>query len=910
MASTGSPNPLLRQQSSSYKYKTPAQSRSDLIDQDALSSSPEEQIKHTPMRGEGKRRADIGEGPSSVAVPAPLQMREGGIKRKPIPSVVMEDYPNRESAVSGYSSAAKQPDRSGSPQTSGADNDTPYIRFAIDQLTRDEEVRGSRKYDGLGSGVGNEYSYVQAPRQAKQPDPLRSSPVNADTHYHQFPQPYNAPQLYDDEPQAQADDPLLEKEIFENPPPRTPAKNPKRNNWSRANLNWGMPTEDEKKIDQSPAIFVPASDDDRSRPKLNFRPSILSPLWLGLFVLLLILYIVSLVVCAALSVTSTPGLWDYGSFGDGRYFVFQYLPTFLGMILLLWLFQIEIAVYRIAPFIAMASDNPDARTVGSNLPLCPNGFILPELRHFKARQPIVGIFMIVAWLNIFTIPLLASSFNVYFVGGPDTGRWRWIATQGAIWPAIGLYVMLAVACILLLTWITRQCTGLKWDPRSLADLICLLARSNALDGDDIRDEPAQLGYWRTSQHPEVFHTYGVIDKEERRYGIEDGRIREKQSMGSPPNSPPPLRAPVSRFSDPETDLEAARPLRQSNEQMLRPSTNERRASSTMEEHTNILPWFLRFSAALFWAVLAFVLLLAFLIISYLPSTQVSTGFSPRVSPFVDTTGFSGTNFLYTFLPTLLALFAFLLWQPLDLAYRRLQPFFTLSQSTLKNGDGAPAETTLLLSYPSDPPFYSTLIALSNTHYRLALLTLTTLITATLPILASGIFWAQFSIPRQETFIFSHQPGYHALSVFLTLYALAFVVAIPPSRNREIFLPTPAPNSFAGVRDVLGRARMLDDYAFYSPVSKVDLVTRLLSATPGSGATWVSQGGRGRDTAAAGSRGVRSSGSSGSLADGARGFGDARVRASGGGSFGLARFGIGRFEGRGAGEGGFTGVDRV
>lgn len=29
--------------------------------------------------------------------------------------------------------------------TPGVD-DTPYIRFAIDQLTRDEEVRGSRKY--------------------------------------------------------------------------------------------------------------------------------------------------------------------------------------------------------------------------------------------------------------------------------------------------------------------------------------------------------------------------------------------------------------------------------------------------------------------------------------------------------------------------------------------------------------------------------------------------------------------------------------------------------------------------------------------------------------------------------------------------------------------------------------------
>ena len=36
-----------------------------------------------------------------------------------------------------------EPERS--PPTPGVD-DTPYIRFAIEQLTRDEEIRGSRQY--------------------------------------------------------------------------------------------------------------------------------------------------------------------------------------------------------------------------------------------------------------------------------------------------------------------------------------------------------------------------------------------------------------------------------------------------------------------------------------------------------------------------------------------------------------------------------------------------------------------------------------------------------------------------------------------------------------------------------------------------------------------------------------------
>ncbi|GAB7359568.1 hypothetical protein MBLNU230_g6755t1 [Neophaeotheca triangularis] len=861
VASTGSPNPLRRHRTTTERYRTPAQSQAELAQHHVPQRRSQEEFRRTPMRGEGKRRADPLEGSKKfapVAVPAPLQMREGGIKRKPVPG--SEEYQQHESAVSptirGYSSAAQQLDREGSPQTPGAESDMPYIRFAIDQLTRDEEVRGSRRYGGVGPRGSNTYRGVQAPRQSFQPDPLRSSPVYPENQYHQFPTIYNVPHVYDDEPQAQADDPLLERDrdVFNTFPPRTPPKNPKRNAFSKGNLRQqGMP---EEKLEQPPAVFVPVGDDP-SRPKLNFRPAILRPLWLGVFILLLLLYIVALIVCAALSVTGTPGLWDYGSFGDGRYFVFEYLPTLLGMVLLLWLFQIEIAVYRIAPFIAMSSDNAHARDNGANLPLCPSGFILPELRHFKARQPVVGLFFVIAWLNLFTIPLLASSFNVYFVGAPDTGRFRWIATQGAIWVVIGLYVLLAVACVALLAWFSRQRTGLKWDPRSLADMICLLARSNALDGDDIRREPAQLGYWRTSRHSEVFHTYGVPDKEARQYDIEEGRIREKRS------SSPPLRAPVSRFSSPDMDIEASRPLRESNDQMLRRSTATPTTTSSLEEHTNILPWYLRLSSTLLWAILALLLLLAFLIVSYLPSTQVSTGFTPLVPPFVSTTGFSSTNFLYSFLPTLLALLCLLLWLPLDLAHRRLKPYFTLS-ATLP---GANAETSLLLSYPSDLPLHSTAQALSNSHHRLALITLNTLIAATLPVLASGCFWAQFSLPRQATYIFSHGPAYHALSAFLTLYALGYCLAIPAKSERAIYLPTSQVNSFAGVRDVVGRSRMLDDYAWFSPVSKTGLVTRLVSGFAGVG---------GKGGAAAGE--------------------------------GRARFALGRFAARDGGE--VTGVERV
>ena len=63
---------------------------------------------------------------------------------------------------------------------------------------------------------------------------------------------------------------------------------------------------------------------------------------------------------------------------------------------------------------------------------------------------------------------------------------QWIATQGVIWPVIALYAALLVASIALLVHFLRlRETGMKWDPRSLADLIVLLERSNAL-ADDAR----------------------------------------------------------------------------------------------------------------------------------------------------------------------------------------------------------------------------------------------------------------------------------------------------------------------------------------------------------------------------------------------------------------------------------------
>lgn len=804
------------------------------------------------------------------------------------------------------SSVAQDMSRERNAPTPGVD-DTPYIRFALDQLTRDQEVRGSGSYHGLGSGVEGNYPYVvpgtpgvhgsptvgahPTPQAFQQPREYGLQPEQyAETTPADYGEPsrYRAPQY--DEYEALAIAPIAaaaaspyefakpeQKAMFGEPPPR----NPLRISESRS-LPRGLreqPSQHQQGI-RTPDIFTAVPNEGGYLTRLSFIPGTLRPLQLGLFALLVLAYIICLVFCAAWSLANN-GLWDYGVIGDGRYFVFQYLPTLLGIILFLWVVQIEVAVMRVAPFVAMASEKPKSREHGAQLPIYPTGFVLPYFGHFTAGLPLAGFFMVVAWLQLWTIPLLASSFNVYFYGPPDTGRFRWIATQGAIWVVIALYLLLLLAIILLMVWLKfgRALTGLKWDPRSLADLIVLMSRSNALDM-TAEWEPALLGYWRTNHRPnETFHTYGINDKAARRYSLEAGRIQEKSTS--------PIAPPMSRFSREPDDLEGDEE-RHSKESMLpRPASTD----SSSGKGDSALPWFLHVSAAALWAIIAFVLLLAFLIVSYLPSTMVSTAFSPTVPAPVNTDGFSSTNFLYSFVPALLGTLCLLFWLDIDYAHRRLQAFAALGKE-----DGELAEMSLLLSYVANLPGFVTISALIDGHWRIALLTFVTLIATTLPILSGGVFWAQFYVSDQNTRIAAHMPAYYALTVFAVLYALAYFLIFPSRQLRQVAhsMGGNAGMSFADIIDLVHQSKMLSDVAFHAPEGKVQLVTRLLSVPPG---TRLEQ------------RQEEGAQSKVSLADSIRGYGRARQDAYGGHEVPeVPRYYLGQYSGRDGRS--YVGIDRT
>jgi hypothetical protein len=879
---------IIRYSTPPSRLRTPAHSRDNLSQYTRVNQVDDGNPSGAALRGPGQRRQSLDSSSSRerhiLAMPAPLNYRaDGGIRRKPVPSTVLE---NPNSPTQAEASIIAERSHFGSPPTPGP-HDESYVRFALDQLTRDEEVRGSRRYADADRGRNMNPLYPSNGL-ISHPGPSYDAPVRSNEGRRAAPvaavAPLNARHRSKAE-QILGEDPTLTDEPGS---PQVPTRSPRRKSTPQYLGREPIATPN------GPDVFLPCAA-DASRP-LNFLPGILRPAQLSVFIILVALYLAALIFVAVWSLVNT-GLWSYTGFGNGRYFIFNYLPTLLGTVLLLWLFQIQIAVTRISPFLALSSPTQKTRDEGADLPLYQTNFLMPtSLQHFRAGQTMLGVFTLVAWLQVFTLPLLASAFNVYYSGSPEQGDWRWIATQGVVWPAIALYAFLLMATIALLIHLLRlRETGMKWDPRSLADLMVLLERSNALAEDaELGAETARVGLWRTSHRPnDVFHAYGLAGREVRKYSLEDGRITEKSAQQQTDG----VLTDDIEAQRPDTSISHEKePLRESDDAML-----PRRASSNSSLSVNsmiALPWYLRPVFTSLWAISAVVLLLAFLVVSYLPSTRVAAGFNPSIPAPVNRMGYSGTNFLYSFIPTVIGELCLLTWLSFDLAHRRLAPFFAL----LSNFEGETAEHSLLLSYHADLPFHAPLVAAANKHYRTAWIAIVTLLAATLPTLGGGVFWAQFFIPTQSVIISAHMPAFYALTVFFTIYALSHLLLLPISHaERRLAHSSSADHNpaltFADILSLVRHSRILDDVAFHSPASKIDLVTRLLSAPVGA-----SLEGRGSRLGEAGASLV-------SVADSIRGFGDARQRALGGlGVMETPKYSMGKFTGRNGRE--YGGIGRV
>ena len=696
-----------------------------------------------------------------------------------------------------------------SQATTPGQDTTPYIRFAIDQLTRDEEVRGSRVYpeirqyeedypverivsdDGLGY-MAQEQETQRRMSQHMSPNSHRHSkrhsiprkPVAASQNV-QFSSPapaYESPartrqqlQYYQHQTPAQAQaEPLLHDD------PRL--QYPQASAFS---------------VDKD--VFV-AHDLDHL--PLRFVPAILRPVWLGLFIFLCLLMLAGLIASAVLSLRNGGnGLWNYNSFGDGRYFVFQYLPTLLGMIVFLWLIQLQTALQRVIPFLSMASDSFHRRSEAVFLELHPMQFLLPRIEHFRAGYPAIGACYIIFWLFAWTVPLLAASFNVRY--DLTNSVWRWVAVQGVIWTVVALYITLIVALVIVLITL-RKPTGLRWDPRSLADVIALLERSNAVaeyegsetfakgDWDQLRNRADRIGYWSTSNRTnDIFYGIGEENGETRRFSIEDSRIREKAADRTYNDQ---------AHNDGSGDFHIRTDIRS-------PSIRLR-----------FLPWYLKDGAVIAYIVVGIVLLVAFYVVSYVNSA-VRLGFLPAVTARTNAAGFSTSNFLYSFVPAVIGHFLFLAILTVDYSRRTLQPYMALSSK-----GGATAESSLLLDYPCRLPLSVTLSALVNRHFATALLSFVSLASTSIPILAGGCFWTQYYSTDGVVRVSADLPGYYALCFFLAFYVLG-LLALLPGRKRAA-MPHRS-NNLAEIISWVYQSPILGDRAFNRPQTKPELVTRLM-----------------------------------------------------------------------------------
>lgn len=135
------------------------------------------------------------------------------------------------------------------------------------------------------------------------------------------------------------------------------------------------------------------------------------------------------------------GLYDYDGTGTPGYFVFQFLPQLLGILIIVWLFVLQAAISRVLPFLIMASHQPFDRVL-QDVPILPANFLFPHLVHFRIGEPVVGAILVIFWISNFTVPLLSCAYQTELFS-----VWRWTSVQGVAWTLVALYAVLILALV-------------------------------------------------------------------------------------------------------------------------------------------------------------------------------------------------------------------------------------------------------------------------------------------------------------------------------------------------------------------------------------------------------------------------------------------------------------------------------
>lgn len=537
-------------------------------------------------------------------------------------------------------------------------------------------------------------------------------------------------------------------------------------------------------------------------PPLDFLPMTLHHWSRNLLALCVLLMTTAILFCAEYSRRHN-GLWEHSSPFDGRYVLFHYLFPIIAAGLYLWIQGLMAILHRIAPFMTMTSLNPKKRQEAIFKSLYPSSMLLPRLNYFRASQAVLGIISLLAFPVLFTIPLASSLFSVTL----HDGIWRYSTSLPIAYLLASLYILVLMALFLFFIFFFRRehGTGLRFDPRSLADIISLLSRSNCMDDyagsellsrkdmkEALRDRSDRLGYWRTTKPTqEEFYGIGSEGAPARRYSIRDGYAF------------PHMRVRDSFDAEKGQDIDRE------------------------EFRHAYVPWYLSRAAAIAWPFLFGALYIALLVVAFLPKTALSRGFPPGLNAKSGAAGFSHSNFAYSFIPSLLGLLLFLGMQKLFFTLARLYPWAELSEP-----GGETAARSLLVDYSASctMPFGALLLAITNGHWLIALLSIMAPVSILLPTQAGGCFTTYTAQPSQLLLIFPHKSAFYTLIVILGLYLLTLViVAIKVvGMGKRLRMPKPI-KCLADLTSLLYASGVLGDAAFQGVYSRVDLRTRLLTS---------------------------------------------------------------------------------
>ncbi|POS75221.1 hypothetical protein DHEL01_v206390 [Diaporthe helianthi] len=678
--------------------------------------------------------------------------------------------------------------------TPGVD-DTPYIQYALEAMTREQQGQsspssmiseGQRLVPDRGLGY---YPHQNAPS-TLQPASSRSRNLTGQNEEQSAPLLAPAPELT---PASQ----------------RSSLSTLVRGN----NANVTAPP-----AQSSPEAWRPIEPElmtdgrERINPKLVFKPSSLRPASMITLLILCIAMTGAVLFCAIYSARSA-GLWQYsGSIYNGQYFLFRVFPAILGAGILFHAQAIATTMMRMRPFARLASAQKKGRQDALFDELYPTSFLRPQLAGtWDVRVP-----MLITWVMNFTLPLQSCLFTVIYVDG----HWRWATVQGVAWTLVALYILLAAAVVIELSCWLKGKTGVMWDPRSIADVIAIVSQSDTLaeykgtetmGSRDAMKHVLQdrrfdlLAYWTSAEHSKHHDLW---------YALGSGSYQD--AWGSP-----------ALFRETFGEKGTA----QNHEKLTTAERKDQRRSFLWDGiqyfspdlptvRYRYIPLCLMNLTLAFSIGLGLVIVLAVLVVSFLPNTGITNGFLPRLSAAPMEGAFSAADFLYSFIPALLGLILFMFFQDIDLNMRVLQPWGELSNPP---AGGALPEASILADYACCYPFQGAWHALRNGHWRLAYISLFSTLFVFLPIFAGGMFMA---LTPEDNIVrmFPQIPLFALTLALLVLYWLALVISYP-SRN-QFRLPHKV-TCLAEIISFVANDDLMGDEAFQGMIrNKTTLVGKL------------------------------------------------------------------------------------